>query len=193
MTADFLRLGRQELLALAGRIAELETENARLTRDHGIMLETLTHAQARGSELQDEARALRRVLRTRLSLPTPMGVDLIQRDEQFEILVDLLKVRWRGDAKYGTAEAHADLPLGLGNPVERGTRVAARRDLEEMHAFKKTLGGKHSCWAWVIEEEWLELLTTESEDRAEAEALDLANVCLKMVEAIRIRRARGAK
>lgn len=182
--SDILRTGRAELLA---NVEALRAENTALKRDHGIMLETLTHAQAKGSALQDEVRALRRVLSGKL---IARGFEhLTDTCEQLNILVDLLIVRWRGDAKYGTAEAHADLPLGFGNPIEHEARVSDRAELEALHALKKARGN-HTCWAFVIEEEHLELRTSESEERAEAEALDLANVCLKFVEARRIRRER---
>jgi hypothetical protein len=191
--APLLRAGRQELLDriadLEALVAKLETENARLARDHATMLETLTHAQARGSELQDEARALRRVLRTHLSLPTLMGVDLVQRDKQFEILIDLLKVRWRGDAKYGGAEAHADLPLSVGD-----ASFFAREQLTALRRLRceKDQPTGYRDWLSILMEEWLELISEDGSDEAriEAEAIDVANVCLKMVEAIRIRRER---
>jgi hypothetical protein len=191
--APLLRAGRQELLDriadLEALVAKLETENTRLARDHATMLETLTHAQARGSELQDEARALRRVLRTHLSLPTLMGVDLVQRDKQFEILIDLLKVRWRGDAKYGGAEAHADLPLSVGD-----ASFFAREQLTALRRLRceKDQPTGYRDWLSILMEEWLELISEDGSDEAriEAEAIDVANVCLKMVEAIRIRRER---
>ena len=198
-----------EIVSLQIHIRRVESEN-QILRAHNAsyvsgasyasMLETLTHAQARGSELQDEVRALRRVLRDRLSLPTLLGnvlvqrEALVQREEQFEVLVDLLKVRWRGDAKYGTAEAHADLPLMAGpSPILSITKEALKH-----HQAEKKARASHATWNDVLLEEQLELdVEMGSEepdlDRVEAEAFDVANVHLKMVEAIRIRRARGAR
>lgn len=175
---------------------KLRIRNLENGEEYRLMAENLANAQAAGSSLQDEARSLRCVLRDRLSVPTLMGAELVQRSEQFQILIDLLKVRWKGDAKYGTAEAHADLPLHVRTESDDivlcrdGTSLA----LDLLRAKKKA-GGNHSTWVDVLAEEVLELnleLLADSvdEDRVEAEAIDVANVALKMVEAIRIRRAR---
>src|SRR6185369_15355019 len=117
-------------------------------RDHATMLETLTHAQARGTELQDEARALRRLLELRLVQQLDASCIVVEAPEQFHVLVDLLKVRWRGDAKYGGAEAHADLPLEFGHGHDDGAReaLAALRT-------KKTVATGHTCWRHIVIEE----------------------------------------
>lgn len=207
MTDDILRTDRADLLA---RIAELETalttarsdnemlraHNASLVSgaSYAAMAENLEVAQTKGSALQDEARALRRVLAHRIdartvypTIFTDNGPTPVVTDSQFQVLIDLLKVRWQGDAKYGTAEAHADRPLAFGHESADWAKecLAALR-------LRKGPGGYES-FVDIIAEEFLELILETDESRIESEAIDVANVCLKMVEAIRIRRARGAK
>jgi len=201
------RTGRDELLARIAllesqerihqvRVAELEAEKARLSKEHAIMLETLTTAQAKGSALQDEARALRRVLQTRLE--NRLGIYMadetppLSSTHQFAILVDLLKVRFHGDCKYGNAEAHADLPL---HTMPSGIRSIHEALLEHLRN-EKAKRGRAESWEAVIAEENAELAIETGApepdlDRVEAEALDVANIHLKLVETIRIRRARA--
>jgi len=159
-----------------------------ILRDVRTYLEILTAAQARGTELQDEVRALRRVLSDDLPLGD-LNVRRRERGEQFRVLVDLLKTRWRGDAKYGGAEAHTDLPLDFN---EVFGSFDPHYMLSVLRQKKKAHGTGHASWRDVVLEEFLELLTAEGDERVEAEAIDVANVCLKMVEARRIRRAREA-
>lgn len=187
------KYAEEETREMHGRCDHLQAVTCRVLGDHATMLETLTHAQARGTELIDETRALRRALLIRLDQRmTAWGAPAAIATEQVNILVDLLKVRWRGDAKYGGAEAHADRVFRFRNDVENDLSTGwAREKLAVLRAKKGGPSG-YADWRSIVLEEVLELLAEDGvdEDRIEAEALDLANVCLKMVEAIRIRRAR---
>lgn len=189
-------VGRAEAELASGRsIADAELELHQVLvdalpvlRDVDQYLANLAEAQRRGTELQDEVRALKKVFRRKVDV---YGLGKGEgQSTTMAVLTQLLKVRSHGDNKYGTAEAHADLPL----VVDPSVREFAREQLTFLRKRKRE-GTGYGDWLSILMEEWLELMSEDGTDetRIEAEAIDVANVCLKMVEARRIQRTRATE
>jgi hypothetical protein len=153
-------------------------EAAAVLGDIREYLGTLTEAQRRGSELQDEVRGLRRTLKLMLECA---GSDDIT-STTFDGLVDLVTRRFRGDCKYGNVEAHLALPDGTG-----GADAVAFVEIAKADRRRRTENGTLT-WACYLEEETGEAFAESDEERLADELLDVATVALKWRECIGLRR-----
>lgn len=166
--------GVQEFAAIAQqqqvRITELETDNARLEKNHAIMLENLTAVQARCTNLIDQLRGWRY---------------LGKLDKSFQVISDILAEVWRANAKFGTPEQLAfTRPDGIGSADQVAYVVLAKDRCDRAMAN----GG--APWSVVLDEENAECGAAKSEEELKPELRQVAATAIRWHLAIDARGAR---
>lgn len=126
---------------------------------------------------EDELRKIARIMNESLGQVQSRSTELLDEARALRrallIRLDQRMTAWGAPAAIATEQVNILIDL-----------------LKVLRDRKQATGTGHASWRDVVLEEVLELLTAESDDRVEAEAIDVANVVLKMVEARRARRAR---
>lgn len=190
MTTPLDRLGRDGLLA---RIAELEAENARLAKEHVVMLENLTSVQARCTELLDANRAWR----ARFAASW-CGHEGAPSDGFLLGLEAITGAAWRAELKHGTFhprltniyDVSGDDCRLLGQASADGTSGLRNRVQAACSSAEKT---GTVTWVLLALEELLEAIVEAERGRPNelrGEVAQLGAVCAAWIQAIDLR---GAK